>query len=203
MKNNDKTLALDSTRLSVDLMSATVGSTGCELPPDLSIDVWCGIGAQLSALAEASSWWIGDWLVYGERNFPRRYRRAMRETSLDYQTLRNYAWVARKFDLKRRRSGVSFQHHVEVAALSEDEQDHWLDFAERLGWSRNELRRQIKASYSEGDKKTYALGRPERVQVSLQVSVDRVERWKQAAANSNHSLAEWIANVLDKVALSN
>jgi hypothetical protein len=143
MKNDDRRLVIDSSNLSADFTLATIESTRCELPQGLPLDAWCRIGVQLSALVEASSWWIGDWLVYGERNYPLRYRRAMDETSLDYQTLRNYAWIARKFEPRRRRIGLSFQHHVEVAALPTNEQDHWLDFAERFGWSRNELRRQI------------------------------------------------------------
>ena len=49
---------------------------------------------------------------------------------LDYQTLRNYAWVARRFPAGRRRAGVSFAHHAEVARLPEPEQDYWLRRAE-------------------------------------------------------------------------
>jgi hypothetical protein len=202
MGNSTRNRPLNANRLSLDVTAASIESTSCELPQDLPIDVWCRIGVQLSAVSEASCWWIGDWLVYGELNYPLRYRRAMTETSLDYQTLRNYAWVARKFAPSRRRVDLSFQHHVEVAALSEEEQDHWLDFAERFGWSRNELRRQIKASY-EDQSDAYAFSESKRVQVSLQVSADRVERWKQAAASSNRSLPEWIANVLDQVTSSN
>jgi hypothetical protein len=38
----------------------------------------------------------------------------------------NYAWVARRFAMSRRRDTLSFGHHAEVAALPEPEQDFWL-----------------------------------------------------------------------------
>jgi hypothetical protein len=42
-------------------------------------------------------------------------------TGLDYQTLRNYAAVARRFELSRRRDNLSFHHHAELCALSESQ----------------------------------------------------------------------------------
>jgi hypothetical protein len=180
----------------VGLAQALSQPTRCNLPDDLSIEVWCQVGTQLFRLSEASSWWIGDWLVYGQNKFRDRYKRAMAETSLDYQTLRNYAWAARKFEPARRRTGLTFQHHVEVASLPPDQQDHWLDFAERLGWSRNELRKQVKASGDNGD----AVEQAEMVRLNLQIPVDRFERWKQAATQSECSLIDWIARALDEMA---
>ncbi len=53
--------------------------------------------------------------MFGERRFGTRYRSAIEATDLDYQTLRNYAWVARNVDAGRRREELSFQHHAEVA----------------------------------------------------------------------------------------
>lgn len=61
--------------------------------------------------------------------YGRRCRGAIAVTGLDYQTLRNYAVVARRFDLSRRRDSLSCQHHAEVCALSDSEQDRWLDLA--------------------------------------------------------------------------
>jgi hypothetical protein len=81
---------------------------------------------------------------------------------------------------------------MEVAALSESEQDHWLDFAVRLDWSRNELRKQIRASMSgEGDLRR-------QVQLSLQLDELRLERWREAARRSNLTLADWISSVVDE-----
>jgi hypothetical protein len=42
----------------------------------------------------------------------------------------NYAWVARRFELSRRRDTLTFGHHAELAALREPEQGSWLDQAQ-------------------------------------------------------------------------
>jgi hypothetical protein len=107
------------------------------------------MGQQLLTIANSSTWWIADWLVYGEEAFQDRYHEAIRKTSLSYQTLRNYAWVARRLELPRRRSDLSFGHHAEVAALEAPEQDYWLRKAQELDWSRNQLRAEIRASLKE------------------------------------------------------
>jgi hypothetical protein len=74
-----------------------------------------------------------------------RYKEAIAATGLDYQTLRNSAVVARRFAPSRRRDNLSFQHHAEVCALSDDDQDLWLDVAAMRGWSKRDLRRHIRA----------------------------------------------------------
>jgi len=111
-----------------------------------SLSKWEQLGTKLFSFADSSTWWIADWLVYGESTFHDRYQEAIKRTSLSYQTLRNYTWVARRFPLPRRRQGVSFSHHLEVVALEQPEQDYWLRKAEDLGWSRNKLRGEVRSS---------------------------------------------------------
>lgn len=167
--------------------------TELRLPDDLMLADWCHIGTQLLTIADSSSWWTGDWLVFGYEKYPDRYQRAMRDTSLDYQTLRNYAWVARAFEPSRRRDALSFQHHMEVAALAPSEQDHWLDFAERLKWSRNQLRQQIRANrnHEQPGENT------RRISLQLALSPERYDRWTTAAERDNRDLQDWIVGVLD------
>ncbi|MFD3523433.1 hypothetical protein [Streptomyces sp. NPDC058653] len=69
--------------------------------------------------------------------------------NLSDQTLRNYAWVGRRFEHHRRRDTLSFAHHAEVTRLSPPEQDLWLGKAEAQKWSRNELRRAVRAGPTE------------------------------------------------------
>jgi hypothetical protein len=114
-----------------------------------TIRTWEHLGRQLLAFSDSSAWWTADWLAYGELAFQDRYREAVRRTSLSYQTLRNYVWVARRFELSRRRDTLSFGHHSEVAALDRPEQDFWLRKAEELGWSRNQLRSEVRTSLRE------------------------------------------------------
>lgn len=122
---------------------------GLQIPPKFPYEGWLAIGTQLSGLASSSAWCLGDWLSYGEKTFSGRYREAIEQTSLDYQTLRNYAWVAKRFPMSRRRDTLSFGHHTEVAALPDPEQDYWLRKAEELSWSCKELRRELRVSLME------------------------------------------------------
>jgi len=127
----------------------SISNRGLSLPQRISFEKWLGIGIRLSSILSSSAWCLGDWLVYGESAFEGRYREAVERTALDYQTLRNYAWVVRKFPLSRRRDKLAFGHHAEVAALSEPEQDYWLGKAEELRWTVKELRCQVRASLRE------------------------------------------------------
>jgi hypothetical protein len=121
------------------------------LPRQLPYEKWLGIGRQLAAVTTSAAWCLGDWLTYGENTYSGRYRDAIEQTSLDYQTLRNYAWVAKRFPLSRRRDSLSFAHHAEVAGLPEHEQDFWLRKAEQFAWSRNRLRQEVRTSLAQRD----------------------------------------------------
>ncbi len=169
---------------------------GLRLPAELPLEVWRTIGERLVDVANASAWWIGDWLVFGQDKYPERYKRAIAGTSLDYQTLRNYSWIARRFEHSRRRKGLSFQHHVEAAALPWDEQEHWLQLAQNFNWSRNELRRQIRNSSEKVE-----VSPPEsKISVRIDLNDERMCHWKRAAECSSNGLEYWILTTLDAVA---
>jgi hypothetical protein len=165
------------------------------LPQNLTLPDWASLGEQIVAIADSSGWWLGDWLIYGQETYPDRYRRAMDQTGLDYQTLRNYAWVSRRYIPSRRRLTLSFHHHMEVAAMPESDQNHWLDFAEKMKWSKNELRRQCRAG---AEPPTV----PEKPQAKIQIQADkgRLAQWRDAAEREQTSLSIWITSVLDEAA---
>src|SRR3954470_23447442 len=117
--------------------------TAASFDPLLEFEAWREFGVKLGAYGNATQWWLGDWLVFGRMKYGRRYKDAIAATGLDYQTLRNYAMVARRFPPQRRHSALTFGHHAEVCALGDDAQDYWLDIAAAGGWSRNELRRRL------------------------------------------------------------
>jgi hypothetical protein len=174
------------------LMSST--RTALCLREGLSYDEWAQVGRSVQRVNEASAWWVGDWLIYGRDAFGDRYRKAIDATGFDYQTLRNYAWVAARFELSRRRDKLSFGHHAEVASLEAEEQDGWLDRASVHGWSRNELRRRIRAEAE----------RPagQAVTVVLAVPATSHSRWAAAASVEGRGFAEWAQAALDAAAES-
>ncbi|MBK1787847.1 LmbU family transcriptional regulator [Prauserella sp. ASG 168] len=166
------------------------------IPKGLPIESWRDLGRQIYLVTNSSAWWLGDWLLYGEVEYPNRYKDAIKATSLDYQTLRNYAWVARRFPPERRRQRLSFQHHAEVASLPEADQESWLTQAELGRWSRNELRRRIR--------ETRRIARGEAEEVHLKVNLDgsQKQRWQDAAERAEQDLLTWMVSILDRAASS-
>jgi hypothetical protein len=175
--------------------------TSLALPARIPLDEWRRIGRQIFAISNSSAWWLGDWLIYGQAEYPDRYKRAIEETGLDYQTLRNYAWVARQFTPDRRRESLSFQHHAELASLPADQQNDWMDRAEKHRWSRNELRNRVRAGRRTAAQNGIAKSAPD---TRLQVSIipDQQQRWQDAAATADQDLLSWIVSVLDEAAAS-
>jgi hypothetical protein len=150
-------------------------------------------------VVSSSAWCLGDWLVYGQLRYADRYQDAIAAAGLDYQTLRNYAWVARRFELSRRRESLSFQHHAEVASLPAAEQEQLLDRAEALGWSRNQLRAAIRELRQGPEGKQ----RPESKSAVLPrvvVLADRMEAWRKAAEQRDSDFGEWVVEALDRAA---
>jgi hypothetical protein len=171
--------------------------TGLRLTEGLPYDVWERIGLQVGVLVDSSAWWIGDWLLYGQRTYGDRYETAAAATGFSYQTLRNYAWVASRFPMSRRRDSLSFGHHAEIAALVEEEQEAWLRRAALRRWSRNELRRNVREARDGGSSLP---GGP--VSIALRVEDPRYERWQAAADAEGRVLLEWMTATLDEAARS-
>ncbi|WP_392957893.1 LmbU family transcriptional regulator [Streptomyces sp. LN245] len=195
---------------------ATVQKSGMVFPPNLPERSWERIGANLRELVNSSAWWLADWLLYGEATYGwRRYKEAIERTGLDYQTLRNYAWVARRFEHHRRHDGLSFAHHAEVTRLSPPEQDYWLRRAEQQKWSRNELRRALRAglaaqSDEAGDSPGTDAGKvPRRVEpaateqhrqvttITIELSADQLEHYSRQAAAHGLPVGRWVTQTLD------
>jgi hypothetical protein len=176
---------------------ARLTQTALRLPPGMRFGEWATAGGHFCALASASAWWLGDWWVYGERTYGKRYERAVKAAPLSYQTLRNYAWVARRFPPPCRRPQLSFQHHAEVAALAEADRELWLERAERMQWSRNELRRHLSAA-----RRARRSGDGSALVVRIELDVERQDRWRQAAAAADRPLTEWLFEVADAAARS-
>jgi hypothetical protein len=91
---------------------------------------------------------------------------------------------------------LSFQHHAEVAALPIAEQDQWLDRAANFGWSRNQLRKELRVTRLEATptkSKTSILPR-------IQAPVERVALWRKAAEEARSDFEQWVVSTLDMAA---
>ncbi|WCD86486.1 hypothetical protein KPP03845_102836 [Streptomyces xanthophaeus] len=177
--------------------------TGLSLPPDFPLSEWKRFGRHLFLIADSSCWWLGDWLIFGQETYPGRYRQAMEETCLDYKTLRNYAWIARRFPASERHPKVSFQHHAEVASLEPAKRAMWLERAAQEGWSRNALRQHLRQAALAGSAAAGGEGADRKdaeVQLQLRTTAERETLWAGAAERSGRELADWIIISLDRAA---
>lgn len=106
----------------------------------VDFEQWVHSGRKLGALGRGVGWWIGDWLRFGNDRYGERYAQASRITGYDAQTLMNMVYVASRVDPSRRRESLSWSHHAEIAPLTSDEQEYWLDKAAALRLSVKDLR---------------------------------------------------------------
>lgn len=111
-----------------------------------AFEVWAQFGPFFGRVHRSAKWWLGDWLNFGEGAFGERYAQAADTTGLSIGYLQNIAWVARSVAPSRRRDGVAFSLHSEVASLPPPLQTQWLDEAIEAGWSQRDLRLAIKAT---------------------------------------------------------
>ena len=122
-----------------------VSHTALVFPPDFAIDDWAALGAKLAAFGQGIQWWIGDWWHYGFHEYGERKAKLKAREAFGYSfgTLMNWGSVAGKVEASRRREALSFSHHVEVAPLPAEEQEKWLNDAERGKLSIKQLRRKM------------------------------------------------------------
>lgn len=110
---------------------------GLEITADLSFNEWRRLMERLLETQDRALWSIGDGRLYGER-FGKEYHEALDAMDSHSRSLQVGLRVARAFPAERRRQ-LTFEMHEIVAGLDEDEQDQWLDDAERQGWSRRQM----------------------------------------------------------------
>jgi hypothetical protein len=188
-----------------------VPGVGLRFPGRLPFDTCLGVVRQLSAVVRSSAWCPGDWLANGQRAYGSRYREALERTGVDYQTLRNCAWVARRFTLSRRRGTLSFGHHAEVASLPDAEQDFWLRKAEKHCRPTSKLRQRacaglrvrggVLAAGPAGPARAGSVGpRDPQGMVWVHLSAEQARLWEQAAGQQGLALPAWAVQVLDRAA---
>jgi N6-adenosine-specific RNA methylase IME4 len=120
---------------------ARLSEVSLELPEDLNYEEWAQLGRALDRMEHAVQWWRGDWWAFGGLHWRERLELVGKDKARSYAVS---GVVSRAFKVLRRRNTLTFAHHQEVAGFTEDQQDYWLDRAAKEGWSRNELRREIR-----------------------------------------------------------
>ncbi|HEX8745048.1 MAG TPA: hypothetical protein VF712_18125 [Thermoleophilaceae bacterium] len=111
---------------------------------DLDLTEWLKQGHRMGMMGRSAGWWIGDWLRFGNAKYGEKYTRAKKITGHDVQTLMNMVWVSSRIDISRRREGLSWSHHMEVAAQDLQTQELLLNEAAAKRLSVRDLRELIR-----------------------------------------------------------
>jgi hypothetical protein len=170
--------------------------SGLRLDPRMPFDTWKALGARIKVRSDPSSWWLGDWLVFGRSQFGDRHKEALEVTGLDAQTLDTFAAVALRFEPARRRESLSFQHHADVHTMSDATQDHWLNLASRNDWPKTELRIRIRDAARTASNPYDG----QVLRLSLKVGAQAERAWREAASRTGLRLEDWVVKVLDAAA---
>jgi site-specific DNA-methyltransferase (adenine-specific) len=167
----------DSTALGLgDTLPGSLTETAYLLPEGLTFDGWQAAGRYLQRAHRAVQWWVGDWLLYGERRYGEMYAQAIEETTYAYKSLRNAVFVAGRFEVSRRRDNLPFTHHAEVAGLGVEEADALLDASEAKRWSSRDLRAAVKAFKRERQRQVAAaLPAPDPASIPETVCIEQAD----------------------------
>lgn len=110
----------------------------------VTIELLEALATFFGELNDSTRWWIADLLNYTEMRYGEYVAHIAEFTGLAEQTIENYISIGRRVPPSRRRRGVKFSTHGEVAALSPNEQRHWLKIAADEKLKKMELRARLK-----------------------------------------------------------
>jgi hypothetical protein len=138
--------------IAIDKTKCTLTATSAQLNGNVDFKEWQRIGRTFAKVEAAYLWWIGDWLLFGVRNFGDKSRLALEyahEIGLQPETLRQAIRVSESCQVGSRLPSLSWSHHQEVAPLPNKEQKTWLAKAEQNHWSVSDLRIAIRRGKGE------------------------------------------------------
>ncbi|MDE0203324.1 MAG: hypothetical protein OXK73_12915 [Rhodospirillaceae bacterium] len=122
-----------------------------EAPAATDREAWIAAGRALAEGRSEASWEFADWLAAGHAAWGREaLRKATEATGAPRGKIVNYLRAAKTYPPTRRRVGLTFSHHLEVAFLPEADGARILDAAEAGGWSHRETRSTAREASLEG-----------------------------------------------------
>jgi hypothetical protein len=149
-------------QLTLGLQGVTAHRTGADFSPALTLRTWRGAGKVLITAADTLKWIEGDWFNAGRpfadlkddtfhspeeeavaisRLLPPEYYGRIRSGRSKKVYVR--AYVCLRIPKSRRRAELTFEHHEEVARLTPEDQDKWLQAAVENEWAVADLRAAI------------------------------------------------------------
>lgn len=130
--------------LATETAYVTETATGMTFADDTPMELWAVLTTRLIRQHKKIEWALADAINFGGKRYGETYAQWIEETGLSENTLANIAWVGRKVESSRRREDVDFGYYREVASLSPQDQDKFIEMAASEGLTRFELRQAIK-----------------------------------------------------------
>lgn len=126
--------------------AADLTPTGLALDePTISYENWVRLGEALRKVRSASSWWLGDWYIFGGTVFGEdKAVQAADVTGLTAHTLATIVRTCMYVPRSRRILDLPFAFHSEVAKMVPEEQTRFLQMALDHKFTREQLRQAIR-----------------------------------------------------------
>lgn len=176
--------------LAIESPKFTLAPNGLQFDGELTRDEWNQLGVQIGRVGKSIGFIIGDWLNYAERQWGETYADAIELTGLDYGTLANFAYVAKRVGFSSRNEKLDFAHHMVVAKLKDpDDQREWLANAERNNMSVRRLRKSVAAGRIVSQEELDADG-ADQGKVTYMVFINRILQWFRREADKSDP-EEW------------
>lgn len=115
-------------------------TTGLRLGRELSFEEWESMGPAIGKGQRGYALAAGDWLAYGENNFPDKYSQAMDTTGLSLGRLRNLKSICARVPIDVRVPGLSISHYESVASFPVEYQAKFLEMANQYDIDRDTFR---------------------------------------------------------------
>ena len=120
-----------------------LGKTSLTFKREVTQEEWSTVFNSLKMVEGCVQFWIGDCLAYREQKWG-MYDDVSKESGYDKKTLRDIKRVSENVESVRRKTDLSFSHHLEVATLEPEKQIEFLDKASKEKLSVRELRNEIR-----------------------------------------------------------
>ncbi len=140
----------------IETKNVEVGEWGLTFKGQLTTDEWLDVALNIQKFDGKIQWYLGDLAVYAESPTTgwgeSKYAKLLEGTGYEYQTLRHYASISRRFDrdfrervhMNAQNNTVSFGHFQIVAPLDDNFAAYWLEKAGNNGWGVAKLREEIR-----------------------------------------------------------
>ncbi|MEM4723614.1 MAG: hypothetical protein QXP01_01220 [Candidatus Hadarchaeum sp.] len=136
--NREIVLQCQSAVVKIDPLGLTISG-------EVRTEEFRNIGMLLQKLQDMLMWAKADWLASGEVRQDFGLMAAADMLGIKYQTAKNLAHIARAWPRDKRLPDLSFTHHAELASLSEQERQYFVEIIRQRKLTIAELRTLLKS----------------------------------------------------------